>query len=327
MIDIVGDGLSLKCIAILSGINECILKEYVISNHFKTLKSHKTKESKFSISDSKNIINGLQSEKNLQILKKKFSFYNFKGGVGKTSICFQLSSHIALMGYTVLVIDADPQAHISTSFGFLPDNSYLTLYDLFTKNASFNDIKKNIFEGFDLIPSNLSLTRLESVFYKENNSFSKLSEVLSSIEKNYDFIFLDTNPTISFLNRSVVFFSDVISLVCETQPYSLNGLKILLEDLNNFYVHAKIEPKDINIIPNKYEYKAVSSAEAMSILRKFYGKYIKEDFAIRKSEDFNISAKIGKPLAFFAKKNSIALEDISDLIYQILNKYTYYRNN
>ncbi len=106
------------------------------------------------------------------------------------------------------------------------------------------------------------------------------------------------------------------------KPYSLNGLKLLLEDLEKFYMHMKINPKDINIIPNKYEDRASSSAEAMTALRDFYGRYIKEDFAIRKSEDINISAKLGKPLALFAKKNSIALEDVVELLHYYLSKYT-----
>ncbi|TSJ80169.1 ParA family protein [Cardinium endosymbiont of Dermatophagoides farinae] len=322
MIDIIKDGLSLRYMAMLSRIDESILNEYIDFKSLSGLPGYKLKDQRFSIHDSRSIIKSVRLNKNLQILKKKFAFYNFKGGVGKTSICFQLSSHIALMGYNVLVIDADPQAHLSTSFGFQSDSCSLTLYDLLTNKASFNDVKKSIFLGFDLIPSNLSLTRVESIFYEEKQSFGKLSEQLSSIENDYDFIFLDTNPTISFLNRNVVFFSDVINLVCETQPYSLNGLKILLEDLDNFYMHASISPKTMHIIPNKYEYRALSSAESMSLLRSYYEQYIKKDFAIRKSEDFNISTKIGKPLMLFAKRNSIALEDILDLVFHILDKYT-----
>ena len=176
--------------------------------------------------------------------------------------------------------------------------------------------------SFDCIPSNLSLTRLEDDLAKLDNKPMKLSSCFVDIESSYDFIFIDTNPTISLLNRNVVMFSDVINVVCETQPYSLNGLKLLLEDLEKFYMHMKIEPKDINIIPNKYEDRASSSAEAMTALRDFYSDYIKKDFAIRKSEDINISARLGKPLALFAKKNSIALEDIVELLHYYLNKYT-----
>ena len=190
------------------------------------------------------------------------------------------------------------------------------------REESFQNVKKTIFKGFDCIPSNLSLTRLEDDLAKLENKLTRLSSCFTKIEKEYDFIFVDTNPTISLLNRNIVMFSDVINIVCETQPYSLNGLKLLLEDLDKFYTHMKIEPRDINIIPNKYEDRASSSAEGMTALRDFYGQYVKKDFAIRKSEDINISAKLGKPLALFAKKNSIALEDVVELLHYCLTKYT-----
>jgi chromosome partitioning protein len=322
MIDQDKDGLVQRTMAVLSNVSAATISRYISANNLKPFDKTLAKNQRFPIAVSRGIIRNIANLQKQNILKKKFAFYNFKGGVGKTSLCFQISSHIALMGYNVLVIDADPQAHLSTSFGFSYDNNYLTLYDMLIRGEPFNDVKKTIFEGFDCIPSNISLTRLEDGLSQIKNKSEQLSLSFIDIEKKYDFIFIDTNPTISLLNRNVVTFSDVINVVCETQPYSLNGLKLLLEDLEKFYMHMKITPKDINIIPNKYEDRSSSSAEAMTALRDFYGEYTKKDFAIRKSEDINTSAKLGKPLALFAKRNSIALEDIVELIHYHLSSYT-----
>jgi chromosome partitioning protein len=321
MIDINKDGLVQRTMAALCNVSPTTISRYISSNNLEPLDKSISKNQRFSIADSRKIIQEVGNLKNLKIKNKKFAFYNFKGGVGKTSLCFQISSHLALMGYNILVIDSDPQAHLSTSFGFSSDDNNLTLYDLLIREEPFQNVKKTIFIGFDCIPSNLSLTRLEDDLAKLENKLTIMSSAFSSIEKEYDFIFVDTNPTISLLNRNIVMFSDVINVVCETQPYSLNGLKLLLEDLEKFYTHMKIESRDMNIIPNKYEDRASSSAEGMTALRDFYGQYVKKDFAIRKSEDINISAKLGKPLALFAKKNSIALEDIIELIHFYLTKY------
>jgi chromosome partitioning protein len=327
MIDIDKDGLVQRTMAGLCNVSPTTISRYITSNHLTPLDKSVSKNQRFSIETSREIVRNVSDFFCREVLKKKFVFYNFKGGVGKTSLCFQISSHMALMGYNVLVMDTDPQAHLSTSFGFSPDNNYLTLYDLLIRGESFQNVKKTIFEGFDCIPSNLSLTRLEDDLAKLDNKSMKLSNCFLEIEKEYDFIFIDTNPTISLLNRNVVIFSDVINVVCETQPYSLNGLRLLLEDLDKFYMHMKIKPRDINIIPNKYEDRASSSAEAMTALRDFYGEYVQKDFAIRKSEDINISAKLGKPLALFAKKNSIALEDIMELLHYYLERYTGVKTN
>jgi chromosome partitioning protein len=56
----------------------------------------------------------------------------------------------------------------------------------------------------------------------------------------------------------------------------------------------------------------------MTVLKNYYSEYIKPDFAIRKSEDINTSSKLSKPLAFFAKKNSNALEDVIEMVHYII---------
>ena len=248
-------------------------------------------------------------------MTKVITFGNFKGGTGKTSICFQVASHIALMGYNVLVVDADPQAHLSTSMGVFNDNG-LTLYDIIVGQIMPEKIIKNIFDGLDCIPSNLSLTRLETEFTSDYG-FDKIKNSLQSIDQNYDFIFFDTNPTISLLNRNIIYYMDIIDIICETHPYSLNGLKLLMNDLEFFLSSINIE-KIFNIVPNKYEDRSGNAAEAMSALRSYYLKDLKEDFAIRKSEDIITSSKIGKPVSFFAKKNSNAIADIIDLVHHII---------
>jgi len=322
MIDKEKDGLLQGTIAHLCGVSLATVNRYVISKEYMSLDKSVHRNQRYSIPNSREIIKNLMSKNGFEVLKKKFIFYNFKGGTGKTSICFQIASHTALMGYKVLVIDADPQGHLSTSCGFPNDDSFLTLYDLLIRKVPFSDVKKNIFEGLDCIPSNLSLTRLESELSQMTKREEIFSMELEGIEKEYDFIFIDTNPTISLLNRNVITFCDVINVICETQPYSLNGLKLLVEDLERFYSHMRIPSRELNIIPNKYEDRASSSAEAMTALREYYRSYIKEDFAIRRSEDINTSAKLGKPLAFFVKKNSIALADIIELLQYFLEKYT-----
>src|SRR5690606_37340812 len=89
--------------------------------------------------------------------------------------------------------------------------------------------------------------------------------------------------------------------------------------LKDYFSKIKIDFPKINIIPNKYEDRMTTSAEAMTVLRDHYGQFLKPDFAVRKSEDFNNSVKNGIPLAFFAKKNSIAWEDVLEVVHHIVD--------
>ena len=146
----------------------------------------------------------------------------------------------------------------------------------------------------------------------------RLKIKFDTFKDKYDFIIFDTNPSISLLNRNVITYCTNLNIVCETQPYSLNGLKILEEDLKDFYEKMQLKLPKITIIPNKYEDRLGSSAEGMTALRRFYSSYLIPDFAVRKAEDFNTAAKNGCAFSMFSKTNSIALEDIVDLVHRLV---------
>lgn len=311
------NSLTQRIMADLAGVVTPTISKHISSNNIAHLPTNLRKNNRYTIEDARRIIKSFSTHVP-NILRKKHAFYNFKGGTGKTSICFQVASHLALMGYNVLVIDADPQAHLSISLRII-DDKHFTLYDVIKGVCALDDTIVRVYEGLDCIPSNISLTKLEGFLFNVVKREEKLKIDLKGLEAKYDFILIDTNPAISMLNRNIINYVDILNIVCETQPYSLNGLKILIEDLKDFLLQMQTGDKILNIIPNKYEDRSSNSGEAMSILRKYYSEYLKKDFAIRKSEDFVTSSKMSLPLAFFVKKNSNAWVDINDLLKHIIN--------
>lgn len=321
MLDYTDCGVTQKVIANLAKINHSTISRW-FSKH-STQPINKSRENsrnlRYSIQDARKFFQDGVISNHLKSKDIILSFYNFKGGTGKTSICYQVAAHLAIMGFDVLVIDADPQGHLSTSLGFDNNHDYPTLSDVVNGTVSIESAIRTVYPGLSCIPSNLALTRLEVTLNELPKREERLKMMLENIKGRYDFIIFDTNPTISLLNRNILVCSDHVSIVCETQPYSLNGLKILMEDMLKFYHNMQLVLPDILVIPNKYEDRSSNSAEAMTVLRQYYGPYMIPDFAVRKSEDITSSAKQSMPLAFFARANSIALEDISDLIWSMLN--------
>lgn len=314
-------GVTQKIIAALAKTAPSTVSRWFTKNSIQPF--YKTTETKknlrYSIFDTRKFFHdGVVSS---EIFKKdiKLSFYNFKGGTGKTSICYQVSTHLALMGFDVLVIDADPQGHLSTSLGFDSNHDLPTLSDIVNETVSLQSSIREIFPGLSCIPSNLALTRLEVSLNDLPKREERIKILLEKIKGKYDFIIFDSNPTISLLNRNILVCSDLVSIITETQPYSLNGLKILMEDMFKFFKGMELDIPEILVVPNKYEDRSSNSAEAMTVLRQYYADYMIPDFAIRKSEDITTSAKQSLPLAFFARSNSIALEDVSDLINAMFN--------
>lgn len=312
-------GVTQKCMSFMAGVVHSSISRAISANKISNIPTTAKTKVRYSPEDTRKVVRPFVANK-LAVEKKIQCFYNFKGGVGKTSICFQVATHLALMGFNVLVIDADPQGHLSTSLGFNNNDKFYTLHDAITGIKQLDDIIQKIYDGLDCVPANLSLTRAEVSLNEMPKREERVRLILSSVSDRYDFIIFDTNPTISYLNRNVITCCDMINIIVETQAYSLNGVKLVLSDIQSFIDSMMMKMPDILMFPNKYEDRTATSAEAMSVLNRYYSEYLKPDFAIRKSEEFNIASKLSKPLAFFCRHNSIAFEDILDVINFILSK-------
>ncbi|WP_010303247.1 ParA family protein [Candidatus Odyssella thessalonicensis] len=271
---------------------------------------------KFDIENIRKVTDVIYASHNKPIKQKVQVFYNFKGGTGKTSLCFQVATHLSLLGFKVLCIDLDPQAHLSSVLGITEDQNCLTAYDILINDAKVSDSLIKIFPGLDLIPSNISLTRVEIPLNAKNRREEKLKNVIDSLRLEYDYIILDTNPTISTLNMNALVASDRINIVCETQPFSLAGLRVLVDELEKFYADMGIIPHYC-IIPNKYEIKTATAQEVLGALRAEYGNIV-QNTIIRKSEEINIASKKKLPIAAFCKAKSASFEDILDLVHEIV---------
>lgn len=271
---------------------------------------------RYGIHDVVNITSHVFSRHERPIAKKTQVFYNFKGGTGKTSLCYQVATHLAVLGFKVLALDLDPQGHLSLAMQIREDWSGPTIYDVLIGGEHLEDCTINVFPNLDLLPANIAMTRIEVPLFQKAKREEKLNIALEKAKKEYDFIIIDTNPTISVLNLSALVASDRINIVCETQPFSLSGLRVLMKETTELFQEMRMSP-DYCIIPNKYEIKTATAQEVLGALRAEYGGYVMGS-VVRKSEDINISAKKKLPLTAFCKARSPAFEDVMDLVHEII---------
>lgn len=307
-------------IAKIGNITPSTLSRYLSKNYKQQHSDTDSKKRKFNFTEAREILTFFIANQNT-VVRKVQVFFNFKGGTGKTSLCYQVSVLLTLMGYRVLAIDCDPQAHLSYALGFEENAYHKTLYDVLINKFAISDVVcKDVYPGLDFIPADLSLTRLELPLNQQANREKVLSKALDPIRNKYDFIFIDTNPTISTVNQNATLAADVLNIVCETQPFSLKGLEMLISEINNFSSAMDCHV-NYNIIPNKYESKTGTSQEALGTLRYDYKNNVMES-VVRRCEDINISAKKRLPVFAFCSKSSVALEDIVDLVHEIIKKST-----
>ena len=167
-------------------------------------------------------------------MTKIISITSFKGGTAKTSTCLHVGSALALFHKKrVLVIDLDAQANLTTGLGFDPDEQDSLAPVLQGEKQVQDIILHTSIKNLDLIPADAWLERVEVTGNLAGDRYSheKLKHVLKHLD--YDYIFIDTPPSICWLTESSLIAANH-SLICATPEfYSVKGLKRLAIFIEN----------------------------------------------------------------------------------------------
>ncbi|TQM89866.1 plasmid partitioning protein RepA [Roseinatronobacter monicus] len=148
-----------------------------------------------------------------------FSIVNFKGGSSKTTTAIHLAQRYALRGYRVLAVDMDPQASLTTMFGYRPEIEFAesgTVYDALKYEDPIpmsQVVRKTYFHNLDLAPAGLLLSEYETetayaLQHKVDPPFTqRLAIALDEIEANYDLVIIDCPPQLGFTTMTALLAS------------------------------------------------------------------------------------------------------------------------
>lgn len=160
---------------------------------------------------------------------KIYSFFNQKGGVGKTTSVINIASVLACRGKKILIIDLDSQGNATSGIGLEKKDSELTAYQLLVDNIDpCSVIKETPFSNIFAIPSNTHLAGAEMHLINMEKREFVLSEQLKKIAEKYEYIFLDCPPSLGLTSINALTASNYIIIPLQCEYYALEGLGSLL---------------------------------------------------------------------------------------------------
>ena len=176
---------------------------------------------------------------------------NRKGGVGKTTTTLNLAYSLKELGKKVLVIDLDPQANLTRWFDVgntenIKNIGHLLMTEMEEESYLVEDYTKS-YDEIDIIPSSIYLSAVETQMRVETGSERILSEIVNQIKECYDYVLIDTSPSLNILTINALCASDSVLITADTQLFAIVGISELLKTIQKIKkrVNASLTIKGI----------------------------------------------------------------------------------
>lgn len=193
--------------------------------------------------------------------------FNQKGGVGKSTTVINLSSALALRGKRTLIIDMDPQGNSTSGLGVYEFKNMI--YD-FLIDEKVDSIYKTGFSKLDIIPSNGEFAGVEIELARCEDWQFKLKKMLDKVKDNYDYVIIDSPPSLGILSMMSLVASDKILIPVQCEYYALEGVSQLMDTItlvkDNFNPNLNI----LGIVMSMYDGRTNLSNQVVEEVEKFF---------------------------------------------------------
>ena len=226
-------------------------------------------------------------------LSKIIAIANQKGGVGKTTTAINLSSALGVLDKSVLLIDADPQANATSGLGIQTKDIEFTIVNLFRGN---DDTAQCILEthspNLKIIPGSIKLAEIE--LNVKNSILTRLKTALDSLKTQFDFIIIDSSPSLGYLTLNSFVAADSIIIPVQCEFFAFNGLQKLLATIKSIKTNFNSTLDIEGVLVTMYDKRLSHSNHIINELKKhfqdlLFKTIIKRNISLSEAPSFGTS--------------------------------------
>ena len=250
---------------------------------------------------------------------KIISVCNQKGGTGKTTTAVNLSYALAELGQKVLLVDSDPQGNATSGVGINKSELKLTVYDLLLNKVSSQDIIiKEIYPKLDVLPCNISLTGAEIELVGALSRETRLKKNLSNVQSEYDFIFIDSPPSLGLLTLNALVASNSIIIPIQCEFYALEGVSQILNTISLIREGLNSGLDIEGVLLTMADFRTNLTTEVITEIKNYFQENVYET-VIPRNIRLSEAPSHGKPITLY-DSHSIGAQKYKDLAIEFLSK-------
>lgn len=249
---------------------------------------------------------------------KVVAIANQKGGVGKTTTAVNLSSCLASVEKRTLLVDMDPQGNATSGLGVDKDKLEKSIYEVLINGFPVQEVLvKTEIPSLDLLPSNIRLVGAEVELVNLLAREKKLSSALQPLKDQYDFVLIDSPPSLGLLTINTLTASDSVLIPIQCEYYALEGLGQLLNTIklvqNNLNGDLELE----GVLLTMYDSRLNLAKQVVDETRKYFGDKVYKTI-IKRNVKLSEAPGFGKPIILYDRLSQGA-ENYINLAKEILN--------
>ena len=236
------------------------------------------------------------------------SVANQKGGVAKTTTAINLGASLALKGRKVLLIDMDAQANCSKGLGVILGKSDPGIHTVLASQCNIKDIIcQTPVDNLFIAPSHIDLSAVEQELLGDVGGFRALSSNLKYISSEYDYIIIDTPPSLGMLAINSIVASHSIIITVEPEPYALDGMDALQRLIDKIKIRLEHPVNVLGILITRYQQGTKVHSTLHEQLKNYWGDKVFQT-CIRKNVDVSAATLASLPVVVTMPKSMASVD-------------------